>query len=102
MRASNCNFVLYSVLWQTFYCKIIVLLYLERMCFYIPALVQFNIVKKIQKKNNVLGTFVEDSKIGELNCVILFFLELQFEYDLRVCDVLEPPESSIGPDILKG
>ena len=68
---------------------------------HLPALVKFNNAKKIQKTNNILGTLVEDSKI-EWFKLCNRLLELHFEFELRLCDVLGPPESTTGPNILKG
>ena len=69
---------------------------------YIPASMKFNIVKKIQKMNKIRGTFLEDDSEKEWFNLYCLFLELEFEFNLRIYDVPEPPESSTGPDILKG
>ena len=62
---------------------------------------KFNNVKKIQQMNKILGTFMEDSEIERLNFSI-WFLEQDLEFTLWIDRAVEPPESSSGPDILKG
>ena len=63
---------------------------------------KFNIVKKIQKMNKIRGTLLEDDSEKEWLKLCSLFLEFEFEFNLRMYDVPEPPESRSGPDILKG
>ena len=45
---------------------------------------KFNIVKKIQKMNKIVGTFLEDVWKKELFECSSLLLELEFEFNLRI------------------